>query len=243
MNDHDERQRPYPKRGSWFSLALITLLAIPAIQPLLRGVLTCGFDNVFHLWRAVQIEALLRQGVLFSRWAPHMAHGYGYPLYQFQSPFSAYLAAGLHLAGMDWDWALNGIYALAVLASGWAAWLLARDLWGEKGAIVTAVATLYAPYHAYVTLYRASLSETVAWAIVPLVLWGLRRWQVEKTRLGLATAVFTFILLIFTHDVTAYAFLPFMAGWVIVIAINERSHSSLWRGLLALALRNGGSAS
>ncbi len=242
MNDQIRRQRPSPKRGSWFSLALVTLLALPAIQPLLSGILTCGFDNAFHLWRAVQIEALLRQGVLFSRWAPHMAHGYGYPLYQFQSPFSAYLAAGLHMVGFNWEWALNGVYALAVVASGWAAWLLARDLWGEKGAVVTAVAYLYAPYHAYVTLYRASLSETVAWAMVPLVLWGLRRWQVERTRVGLVTAVLTFILLIFTHDVTAYAFLPFMVGWVIVIAINERSRSSLWCGLLALALGLGGSA-
>ncbi|HRQ38952.1 MAG TPA: 6-pyruvoyl-tetrahydropterin synthase-related protein [Chloroflexota bacterium] len=228
--------------GRWWSLALVTLLAIPAIQPLLRGVLTCGFDNVFHLWRAVQIEALLRQGVLFSRWAPHMAQGYGYPLYQFQSPFSAYLAAGLHMAGLDWAVAMNGVYALAVVASGWTVWLLARDLWGDKEGILTAVAYLYAPYHAYVSLYRASLSETVAWAIVPLVLWGLRRWQVAKTRLGLVTAVISFVLLIFTHDVTAYAFLPFMLGWVIALSINERSRSSLGRGLLALTLGLGGSA-
>ncbi|NJN55731.1 MAG: hypothetical protein HC804_13875, partial [Anaerolineae bacterium] len=99
-------------------MGLLALLAVPAIQPLLRGALTCGFDNVFHLWRAVQLEALLRQGVLFSRWAPHMAHGYGYPLYQFQSPFSAYLAALLHMGGWEWSAALNGVYALAVVASG-----------------------------------------------------------------------------------------------------------------------------
>ncbi len=249
MNTQPEKapqpQMPAPIKsphGRFWSLALLTLLAIPAIQPLLREALTCGFDNVFHLWRAVQIEALLRQGVLFSRWAPHMAQGYGYPLYQFQSPFSAYLAAGLHLAGLDWALALNVVYALAVVASGWAAWLLARDLWGDKGAVVTAVAYMYAPYHAYVALYRASLSETVAWAIVPLVLWGLRRWQVGRTRLGLATAVLSFILLIFTHDVTAYAFLPFMGGWVLAMALAERSWASLWRGLLALALGMGGSA-
>ncbi|GIK58227.1 MAG: hypothetical protein HND44_11170 [Chloroflexi bacterium] len=249
MNEPDKNSsepspisKKWQTNGRFLSLALVTLLAIPAIQPLLRGALTCGFDNVFHLWRAVQIEALLRQGVLFSRWAPHMAQGYGYPLYQFQSPFSAYLAAGLHLAGLEWGLALNGVYALAVVASGWATWLLARDLWGDKGAVVTAVATLYAPYHAYVALYRASLSETVAWVIAPLVLWGLRRWQMERTRLGLATAVLSFILLIFTHDVTAYAFLPFMGGWVLAMALAERSWASLWRGLLALALGMGGSA-
>lgn len=233
------KNRPFE---NWLSLGLVTLLALPAVQPLLGGVLTCGFDNAFHLWRAVQIEALLRQGVLFSRWAPHMAHGYGYPLYQFQSPFSAYLAAGLHVSGLNWTPALNAVYALAIIGSGWTLWLLARDLWGDRGAMITAVAYLYAPYHTYVSLYRASLSEAVAWAIVPLVLWGLRRWQVGKTRVGLATAVISFVLLMFTHDVTAYAFLPFMLGWVVVLALSTHSEHSLGRGLLALTLGLGGSA-
>ncbi|MEM7114852.1 MAG: hypothetical protein AAF614_20620 [Chloroflexota bacterium] len=211
------------------------LLLFPGLQPLLRRQLTCGFDNNFHLWRSVQIGALLEEGILFSRWAPHMAQGFGYPLYLFQSSFSAYLTAVFHLIGFSWPVALNIVYAIGFIGSAYAMWLLARDLWGERGAMVAAVAYAYAPFHAYVLFYRASLSETVAWLFPPLILWGLRRWQQQGERKGLLTAVFSFLLLIWTHDVTAYALFPLFVGWV---AVQKRP----WHGLLAFLLGFGSGA-
>ncbi|HFQ93024.1 MAG TPA: hypothetical protein ENK32_03370, partial [Anaerolineae bacterium] len=224
------------------NLLLLTLFAAPALQPLLSRQFTCGFDNNFHLWRAVQLGDLLRNGVFYSRWAPQMAHGYGYPLYLFQSPLSAYLAAVFNLIGFDWVTAVHLTYGLGILGSGWAMWLLARDLWGEKGALLAAVAYIYAPYHLYVAYYRASLSETVAWAIIPLVLWGLLRWQMRGEGKGLVTAVLAFAALVLTHDVTAYIFLPFIVGWIAALAWLKQSRSALWRGVTAVALGIGLSA-
>jgi len=226
-----------------FFLFLITLLAIPVLQPLYSTQISCGFDTVFHLWRAVQAGALLDEGILFSRWAPHMAHGYGYPLFLYQSPFSAQVTAVFHtLLNLSWPVALNVVYGLGIVASGWTMWWLARTFWGNWGGLVAAVAYLVAPFHAYVAFYRASLSETVAWGLPPLVLWGLYCWQQEKSRWGLGTAVFSFILLIYTHDVTAYAFLPLFVGWVLLWGLNGRSWQTFWRGGLALLLGMGGSA-
>ena len=200
---------------------VILLLAVPALQPLFSHQLTCGFDNVFHLWRSVEIAELLQSGVLFSRWAPHMARGYGYPLYLFQSPLSAYGTAVFHLIGFSWPAALNSMYALGLLLSALTTWWLARDLWGELGGIVAAVAMLFAPFHLYVVMYRGSLSETVAWIFPPLVLWGLRRWQLFGQRRGVATAVLALTTLFFTHDVTAYAFFPFFVVWAVGLSWNE----------------------
>ena len=156
-------------RPRWLGwIATLLLLALPAVQPLLSKQLTCGFDNEFHLWRAVQVAALWQEGVFFSRWAPHMAQGYGYPLFLFQAPFSAYLAAAMQEMGLAWPVAVNVVYGIGLVGSGVTMWLLARDVWGERGAVVAAVAYLYAPFHAYVLFYRASLSETVAWLFPPL---------------------------------------------------------------------------
>ncbi|MCB8977148.1 MAG: hypothetical protein H6657_06935 [Ardenticatenaceae bacterium] len=241
-----------PRSHFWqvaFFLFLITLLAIPILQPLFTSQLTCGFDTVFHLWRAVQAGALLEDGILFSRWAPHMAHGYGYPLFMYQSPLSAQITAVFHYLSLSWPTALNLTYALGILASGWTMWWLARTFWGDWGGLVAAVAYLYAPFHAYVAFYRASLSETVAWSLPPLVLWGLYRWQKESSAWGLGTAVFSFILLVYTHDVTAYMFLPLFVGWIGLWAMGffdrlnaGRSWTILWQGGLALLLGLGGSA-
>jgi hypothetical protein len=216
------------------ALGLILLLALPALQPLLRGELSCGFDTTFHLWRAVEAEALLRAGVLLPRWVPHMAYGYGYPLFLFQSPFSAQLAAVLHLvSGAAWPLVLNFTYGLGIVASGWTMWLLAREFWGDRGGILAAVAYIYAPFHAYVAYFRASLSENTAWALLPLLLWGLRRWQQTGERRGLVTAVLTLALLFYTHDVTAYAAFPLIAAWVLAHSLPGRDWAALRRGGLA----------
>ena len=235
-----------PNRGSvlhpLLCLFLITLLAIPILQPLLTTAISCGFDTVFHLWRSVQAGALLENGVIFSRWAPHMAHGYGYPLFMFQSPLSAQITAVFHLAGLSWPIALNVVYGLGILASGWTMWWLARTFWGDWGGLLASVAYLYTPFHLYVAFYRASLSETVAWSLPPLVLWGLYQWQVGTRRRGLVTAVFSFVLLVYTHDVTAYLFLPLFVGWILLWGVNGRSWQAMWHGILALLLGIGGSA-
>ena len=151
---------------------LITLLAIPVLQPLFTTQISCGFDTVFHLWRSVQAGALLDEGILFSRWAPQMAHGYGYPLFLYQSPLSAQITAVFHKVGLSWPIALNLVYGLGIVASGWTMWWLARTFWGNWGGLVAAVAYLYAPFHAYIAFYRASLSETVAWSLPLLVDYG-----------------------------------------------------------------------
>ncbi|VAW43233.1 hypothetical protein MNBD_CHLOROFLEXI01-1896, partial [hydrothermal vent metagenome] len=88
-------------------LFLITLLAIPLLQPLFSRQISCGFDTTFHLWRSVQADALLKEGIFYSRWAPQMAHGYGYPLFLFQSPLTAWGTAVFHQFGLSWPVALN----------------------------------------------------------------------------------------------------------------------------------------
>lgn len=234
-----------------FPLFLLTLLALPALQPLFNADFTCGFDNNFHLWRAVEIGELLRGGVLYSRWAPHMAYGYGYPLFLFQSPLSAYIAALFNLAGLPWSLALNATYGLSLLFSGWTMWLLGRELWGQKGGLISAVAYLYAPYHAYVLFNRGSLSESVAWIFPPLILWGLRRWQLGQERWGLVAAVFGLIAMMLSHDPTTYAFLPLFVAWIVIqtphppllsLRPSPLTLRHLLPGLTALALGLGGSA-
>ncbi|MEM7331850.1 MAG: hypothetical protein AAF490_07150 [Chloroflexota bacterium] len=223
-------------RIPFLSPILITLFALPALRPLMSRQLTCGFDNVFHLWRAVEIGALIREGIWFSRWAPHMAHGFGYPLYLYQSPLSAYLVALLNIAGFSWATAVHLVYGLGLLGSGFATWWLAREFWGEQGGLLSAVAIMFTPFHLYVVYYRASLSETVAWIFPPLVLWGIYRWQVRGQPVGLFTAVFSQLLLFYTHDVTGYIFFPLFLLWPVGLGWAFESQKRAWHGITAVLL-------
>ena len=122
----------------------LLILLFPALQPLLTSDFTCGYDNAFHLWRSVQIARCLRGGYLYPRWAPDMAHGYGFPLFVFHPPLTAYVAALLNLAGLSWPLALNATFLLGVLLTALLTFVFARDLFGLPAGLVSAVACVYA---------------------------------------------------------------------------------------------------
>ena len=100
---------PAVQRTFALALALVALAValVPVLQPLAGGDLTCGYDDAFHLYRAVQIARLWDDGILFSRWAPDMALGLGFPLFVFASPFPPSLVALVHRLGAAWPVALN----------------------------------------------------------------------------------------------------------------------------------------
>jgi hypothetical protein len=216
---------------------LIPLFTLPALQPLLSDQFTCGYDNSFHLWRAVQLDHLLRQGVLYPRWAADMAHGFGYPLFEFAAPLSAYLSVGLKALGLGWAQALNGAFALGILASAVCTYLLVRDWWGRAAGLVAAVAYTLAPYHAYDVFNRGGLSEASAWFLPPLILWALGRDNPRGliiTTLGTAT-------LVLTHNGFALIFMPLLLAYALLQG-RLRGRRALLTGLAGLGLGVGLSA-
>lgn len=236
-------EQPIPARRfrallPWVALVLVGLIAG---APLLDGSsVPGGYDTSFHAWRAVEATELLRAGVLVPRWAPHMARGYGYPLFIFQGALSAQIAALLHLVGLSWVPALNGAYLLGLVGAALTCYLLARELWGRIGGWGAAAASLFVPYHLYVVYYRSSLSETVAWIFPPLALWGMARWA-RGDRRGLWVGAVALAALAMTHAVSLYLFVPLFLLWglaeVVGRCAEERRRAA---GRLALLLLLGG---
>jgi hypothetical protein len=214
-------------------LAILIVLLLPAIQPILTTDFTCGYDNAFHLWRSVQIARCLRQGYLYPRWAPDMAHGYGFPLFIFHPPLTAYTAAILNLLGLSWPLAINSIFVLGMLLTGVFAYIFTRDFFGPTAGLVAAVAYTYAPFLAYDVFNRGSLSESFAWAFPPLVLWAVHRWSVKEERRSLLLAAFGLAGFILTHNLFAFLFAPLLAGWVLLDSYLARDWRVVKRGVIA----------
>ena len=143
-------------------LAVIAL-SLVAARPILGPSLPCSTDGPFHLLRLTQLEHLLDQGIIYSRWAPDMALGYGYPLFNFYAPLSYYLAAAVSRLGFGLNLGLLVTFALNIIGSGVAAYLLARDHFSRRAALVAAVAYAYASYQAYDVLFRGNLAESAGW--------------------------------------------------------------------------------
>jgi len=216
-------------------LALL-LFFVPALQPLLCADFTCGYDNAFHLWRAVQMDHLWSQGVLFSRWAPDMAHGFGFPLFIFTPAGTAAGAAWLHRLGLAWPTALNTLFALGIVAGGLFMFALACDLGGPYAGMVAAVGYVYAPFLAYDVFNRGSLSESVAWAFPPLILWSLQRWAVHRERGFLIAGALGLAALLLSHHLFGFLFAPLLGLWVLVGGYVARDWRVIGRGVLLGAL-------
>ncbi len=212
------------------------ILAIPVIQPFLSDQLTTGYDNVLHLWRAVETGALLDAGILYSRWQPHMASGFGYPSLLFSPPLSPLLASLFHRLGLEWVAAVNGVFVVGTVLSGWTMWLLVRDCWEDGAGVIAATIVLTLPFHAYVIFHRASMSEALAWAFPGLILWGLLRWQRCGQRRGLVAAAGGQAAMLLTHDVSTYLFLPLSLVAIAALALAHRRPRMFGRGVVALAL-------
>ncbi len=222
--------------GHW-SL-IIVLLCIIAILPLLRADSPCTHDGGAHYFRVVATRQALQDGLLFTRFLPDLAFGYGYPFYNYRAPLSYYLVLALHLTGLSLPVAQNLVYALSIVGSALTAYLLARDLFGPQAGVVAAVAYAYAPYQFLDALLRGNIPESVVLALLPLILWAFRRLALSGRRRWFLISAFSLAALYLTHNISSLIFTPFLVAFLFVLWLVYRreDHWVATGGALALAL-------
>lgn len=231
-----QSQIPKSVVGHW-SL-VIFLSCIIAILPLLRADSPCTHDGGAHYFRVVATRQALQDGLLFTRFLPDLAFGYGYPFYNYRAALSYYLTLALHLAGLSLPMAQNLVYALSIVGSALAAYLLARDLFGPQAGIVAAIAYAYAPYQFLDALLRGNIPESVALSLLPLILWAFRRLALNGQRRWFLISAFSLAALYLTHNISSLLFTPFLIAFLCVLWLVYRreGHWMAVGGALVLAL-------
>ncbi len=223
MSPHADAHRPGQRTGKqpWKNLSrlwgplLVALFALPAIQPLLGPTLPRGADSLLHLHRLIQLDRLLRQGVLYSRWSPDLVYGYGLPLFNFYAPLAYYLPEAMHLLGLSLVVAFKAAFLLALVGSGLTMYLFASDVFGPKGGVLAGVAYLYAPYLLYDTLFRGSLPDVLALMLFPLIGWAFHRLVRLAQARYLLLSTLSYAALLLTHNLSALLFTPLLIAYVL----------------------------
>ena len=226
LSDHASRITHHASH--WLVPVTILALSLVALEAILRPSLPCSDDAAFHLLRLTQLDHLLRQGVLFSRWAPDMAQGYGFPFFNFYAPLSYYLAEGVSLLAGNLNLGMRITFALGVYLAGLSAYRLSRDHFSRPAAIVTAVAYMYAPYFAYDILFRGNLAESVAWLFLPLSLWTMGRLARTGQNRWLVAASLSYAAVLLTHNVFALIFSPLLGLYGLVELKDQRLKIKDW---------------
>ena len=199
------RERPELRAA----LALVALLLL-GLQPLTTFSLAASFDGLLHLYRLIELDHLISEGVLFPRWAPDFVYGFGYPIFNFYAPLSYYLSLPLHWAGLSFASTATVFFAGCTVAAALGMCALARSLLGSSwhAGLVAAIAYAYAPTHLYDNLYRSAWATVLAYALAPFIFWALLRWYQSGRQRYLAALAAGIAALMLAHNVSALLVLP-----------------------------------
>ena len=172
--------------------------------------LAASFDGLLHLYRLIELDHLISEGVLFPRWAPDFVYGFGYPIFNFYAPLSYYLSVPLHWAGLSFASTATVFFVGCTFAAAVAMCALARSLLGNNwhAGIAAAIAYVYAPTHLYDNLYRSAWATVLAYALAPCIFWALVRWYQSGRRRYLTVFAAGIAALMLSHNVTALLVLP-----------------------------------
>ena len=203
------------------ALALIPILAIA------RPGIPHTADGYVHILRTLEVSHLLREGVLYPRWAPDFYLGYGYPFFNFYAPGAHLLAALAALTGLGVLRGVVAVQVIALLLYPTGAYLAARSLfatdaagrWARPAALVSAALYLYAPLRFRELFTQGNLSQLLALALLPWCAWllleAIRRVDLRwSAAAGVALAG-----LVYAHHPSAFLGFPFLAIYAGAVAI------------------------
>lgn len=226
-------------RAGWAAKAhgLVALLAGLVVGlPLLLRPLPATHDGLHHLFRLFQLDQALRSHVLYPRILADMGFGYGYPVLNYYSPLSYYVAWVATALGAGYIGGIRAAHVLALALGGLATFAWLKQSLPRSAALLAAVAYSAFPYRLADIYVRGALAESLAFVFPPLLLWlatlTVRRRQARYGP-ALALAAAGFVL---THNLTAFTFAPVLALWLLVeVGLPTRPHKSRAYVLLAVA--------
>ena len=225
-------------RGWWPWLAVLFIVGL-AVQPL-WGLPPQGDDLLLHYYRIPLVNSQWAAGVPLARWQPDLVYGYGSPLFNFYPPLSALLLTLLYwLVGQQAAVAINLLFALCLLLGAVGMFGLGRALGGEIGGLLaTAVFTL-SPHVAAQIYSRASISNSLALGLVPVVAWLIWRVGERPSARRIVAGAVGVALLMLSHTAASLLLLGPLLVWggvVIRVSGRRRQRWLAWVGLFGLGL-------
>ena len=191
---------------------------------------------------ASQAARCLRTGQYLLQWAPDHPRGHGSPLFLFRGPAAYYPAALLQMAGASPELSQRATQAAGLLLTGFAAFLLGRQLWGPSAGWTAALAAVHLPSRLAPALGSPELASSVALAWPLLALWGAARFVERRDAASWVVAAGGLVALRIT-DATAFLVLgPTLLGLGFLLGASRSAAGARWRLAAAVPAALGATA-
>jgi hypothetical protein len=199
----------YPKKHLNLFFLLLIISIIPVVSILRQGSYESGDIN-YHATFAMSFFQSLKEGNIIPRWASNLNSTYGYPLFVFIYPLPFYLVSIFRLFGFSYIGSVKVFLIFAYILSGIFTYLWAKTELSEKGAFITAIFYIFAPYHLIDLHMRTDVGEVIALTILPLCLFFIKKYSKNKTFLAMFLASIALALLVLSHNAISYISFPFL---------------------------------
>jgi hypothetical protein len=170
MSSQSDPQKSSPPLGERTCIALLFIFFFIMALPMFRTELMLGHDIPHSFYKEISLYQAWSSGDLLGRWIPDVAFAYGYPLFNFYAPLFSWMAVAGAFILRNYVLGFNAAFALSLFLSGLTMYYFAKKFWGPAGALVSAIAYLYAPYHILDIYVRGACAEALSFVFFPLVL-------------------------------------------------------------------------
>ena len=185
-------------------------------------------DFSIHVTQAISFYKSLTEGILIPRWAGDLNASYGFPAFMFIYPLPYYIISFFHFLGFSFILSTKLLLATSFIASGIGAYLWIKEELNERAGLIAGIFYLFAPYHLVDTHFRVDIGETLAFAILPFLLFYIKRSSIKANRVNLTIVSLLFSLLILSHPAISLASILFILVYLIyLVKINFLSKNNL----------------
>lgn len=192
-------------------LFLLLLYSLPAVIGLLQQGFFVTDDGDWMIIRFAAFYEAFKSGQIPTRFLGQLNNGYGYPIANFAYPGFLYLGIPLHVLGVGVVDTIKIILGVSLIGSGFFTFLWLRKFASLFASLVGALVYVYLPYHLYDVYTRGSVGEVLALAVVPFILWQLKRRSLLYAAGGIA-------LLLLSHNILAALFFPILLLYQFLVA-------------------------
>jgi len=231
------RSHKIPKwLGGRFDLGLLVVLLLPSFVAitLLQPGLPRTADGYLHLLRVVEIDQGWRDGVFYPRWAPDMAYGYGYPIFNYFAPLLYHLTEAVHVLGFGFETAFKLVLIGSLLLAAWGTYALTKDILSARAGILAAAAYIYAPFMLREIFVRGGYAQFLAMCVMPAALWSYHRLLRKDHPLYLVTTPLLCGAVLVSHNISGMLFFPFLVLFGIWTILSSRRWDKVKWAVVAL---------
>lgn len=189
--------------------------------------------------RVFEMGQSLKDGMFPVRWSKDLGYGFGYPIFNYYDPLSYYIGGAINAIGVDSLASTKVLMIAVIIISGLFMYLLASEFWGAWGGILSSLLYVYAPYHGVDIYVRGDFAESLAYAFIPLVFYGLfKTYKNLKWQYVLVTSI-SLAALIISHNLTALMISPFILLFAFYLIIKKQENKKKTAALIIFGIFTG----